>query len=87
MEIKRTQDSASFDLILKSGGQGASFDLILKSGGQGCFSRMGTIFFKHQNETWDSMVQQTEDMGDGIGYTWVPALALALFFGDIGQVA
>ena len=74
MEIKRTQDSASFDLILKSGGQG-------------CFSRMGTIFFKHQNETWDSMVQQTEDMGDGIGYTWVPALALALFFCDIGQVA
>ena len=65
----------------------ANVDLILKSGGQGCLSRMGTIFFKLHSQTWGSMVQQTEDTGYGIGHTWVPALALALFLCDIGQVA
>lgn len=74
MEIKRTQDSVSFDLILKCGGQG-------------CLSRMGTIFFKLHSRTWGSMVQQTEDTVYGIGLTWAPALALALSFCDIGQVA
>lgn len=75
MEIKKkTQDSASFNLILKSGGQG-------------CLSRMGTISFKLQSRTGGSMVQQTEDTGYGTGHVWVPALALALFFCDSRQVA
>lgn len=83
----RATEEASVWKLKKKTQDSASFDLILKSGGQGCLSRMGTISFKLQSRTGGSMVQQTEDTGYGTGHVWVPALALALFFCDSRQVA